>query len=262
MPVGLNLPAFPSPYSSSPSSPGEEGSSRAQDNNHGSENNAASGTSATGAGDAAQYRHAGDRRGKILVGGDPTSPSSRRRKASEGRPGVFTEDSAGGCTSRPIPKVNVSAQFERINLSTSPPTSVFQYLNSSKGHGLCGVIDPDGKLGFDIKAQGDRSVLGTGRDMFISLMQHLEEEGIPVLVIEGKWNLGPNKHSDNTAEYQKNLDEGMSPEDAAKNTWTGRMVKEFGFSVIHSVREEVDAIKVLFEKEDAQKEDATTKTGR
>lgn len=64
--------------------------------------------------------------------------------------------------------------------------------------------------------------------MFASAMQRLDQEGVQVNAIRGTWIEGTD--SVNAAEYLSNLDRGMSPQQAAANTWTGRMAARYGFT--------------------------------
>lgn len=96
------------------------------------------------------------------------------------------------------------------------------------------------------KTVSDSSLQGSGRDMFISAMQRLSNEGIQVNQIRGNWLNGGD--SVNTAQYQANIATGMSPEQAAKNTWTGKVAADFGFTKVQSVTNSPIGVVVIFGK--------------
>jgi hypothetical protein len=108
-----------------------------------------------------------------------------------------------------------------------------RYGNPDNGHGLIVHVDKDGVLGFDIRAQGDVATLGSGKDMFISAMNRLRQDGVTVNKIRGYWIEGTD--SVNSLQFLKNL-EIMPVHDAAKNTWTGRIAEEAGFPTIEKVK--------------------------
>ena len=60
-------------------------------------------------------------------------------------------------------------------------------------------MDKNGVLGFDIRAQGDAALSGSGRDMFISAMQRLEQQSVQVNKVRGIWVEGTD--SVNSAQY-------------------------------------------------------------
>ncbi|MET1257335.1 hypothetical protein [Aliikangiella maris] len=56
---------------------------------------------------------------------------------------------------------------DNFKASTSKNGTVkYSYLEPDDGHGLFARIEKDGTLAFDIKAQGNASELGSGKDMF------------------------------------------------------------------------------------------------
>jgi len=106
-------------------------------------------------------------------------------------------------------------------------------------------VDKNGVLGFDIRAQGDAALSGSGRDMFISAMQRLEQQSVQVNKVRGIWVEGTD--SVNSAQYLNNL-KTMSPEQAALNTWTGSIAKDYGFSKIERVETSYGVTTVIFGK--------------
>jgi len=93
-------------------------------------------------------------------------------------------------------------------------------------HGISATLNGRGHLSFFVSAGGDKETQGGGRDMFVSLMQRIERDGLEVKVIEGNWAKGTNFD-----EYFENL-KTMPDVDAAKLTWTGRRAAEFGFTEV------------------------------
>jgi hypothetical protein len=111
----------------------------------------------------------------------------------------------------------------------------YSYLDPDDGHGLAIYVDKNGILGSDIRAQGDASVLGSGRDMFLSAMQRLRADGVNVSAIRGLWLPGSRKDSVNWVEFHENLPT-MSPQAAAANTWTGRIAADLGYTQVSQPR--------------------------
>jgi hypothetical protein len=128
----------------------------------------------------------------------------------------------------PVPRVDVTDDF--IVKTGSDGTVRLQYGNPDGVSGLIVNVDSDGTLGFNIRAPsgGDPVSGASGTDMFASAMQRLDQEGVQVNAIRGTWIEGTD--SVNSAEYLSNLDQGMSPQQAAANTWTGRMAARYGFT--------------------------------
>jgi hypothetical protein len=111
-------------------------------------------------------------------------------------------------------------------------------------HYLDATVNRDGILGFDISAQGNRELYGSGKDMFYSLMNRLEREGVEVKGIRGQWYDG--QGSDNYAQFRNLLDQKMSPADAALNTWTGKRAQEFGFNSPIKINDYGTDVQVIF----------------
>ena len=112
-------------------------------------------------------------------------------------------------------------------------------------HGLEFHIDKDGVLGFNIRAQGDAAVHGSGKDMFISMMQRLDKDKVSVNKIRGYWMSGTD--SVNYQQYVQNIDK-LGSEKAALNTWTGKIAQDYGYSKVESVSESFGNITVIFGK--------------
>jgi hypothetical protein len=125
----------------------------------------------------------------------------------------------------PTPRIDLSSGFSSNTFSDG--SVQYSYLDPDNGHGLTMFVDPQGTLGFDIRAGGDTATLGTGTDMFTTGMQALSNDGVQVNAIRGYWMEGSD--SVNYQAYQQNLLTMPAP-DAAANTWTGQMAGRYGFT--------------------------------
>lgn len=141
------------------------------------------------------------------------------------------------------PRVDVSDEFKVIVQKDG--TRTYSYLDPADGnHGLV-VSVVNGVLGFEIRAQGDASALGSGRDMFYSAMKRLESDGVEVNSIRGYWVKGTD-----SVNYQQYVDASgvMGKENAALNTWTGKIAQDYGFTKVLKVEEKFGDIVVIFGK--------------
>jgi hypothetical protein len=77
--------------------------------------------------------------------------------------------------------------------------------------------------------------MGTGKDMFYSLMNRIKSDGIDVNRIRGSWY--SDTGSVNYETFKSLLDGGVGSESAALRTWTGQRAQEFGFDRVESVTE-------------------------
>jgi len=128
----------------------------------------------------------------------------------------------------PSPRLDLKAAFSLSRDGSG--NHVFEYGRATK-HGLKATLDANGELSFHVNVQKDlRATRGGGRDMFVSLMQRIDGEGLQVNSIAGEWvgKLGTGQ-SANLDQYVKNC-KMMSQEDAAMATWTGQRAAEFGFT--------------------------------
>lgn len=106
----------------------------------------------------------------------------------------------------------------------------------------------DGTVYFGITTRVEgRRASWPGYQAFDQMVSHY---GSRIKAIAGDWTL----HKDNFAEFKRNLDEGMTPEDAARNTWTGRNAKRYGFTKV-TILEPTEfsnyffKVRVLFERD-------------
>ena len=80
--------------------------------------------------------------------------------------------------------------------------------------------------------------------MFASAMQRLQRENVQVNSIRGVWIDGTD--SVNAAQYLSNLNRGMSPQQAAANTWTGNMAARYGYTNVGVPSTEYSSTTVIF----------------
>lgn len=147
------------------------------------------------------------------------------------RTGVLPE---GVATNRTVPRVDTS------NLISGTPPSrrgAGQYrlgeFDDHAGHGLQARVTRSGELSLSVSANGSRSAeLGSGADMFNSLMKRLDADGVQVNTLRSEWV--PGVGSTNHTQYVNGISSGLTPSQAAANTWTGQRAAEHGFTNITS----------------------------
>ena len=129
--------------------------------------------------------------------------------------------------SRLVPRIDVTDEFMFKTGKNGRVT--LQYGNPEGVHGLIVSVDRNGVLGFDIRAPKGGSSMSnaSGTDMFLSAMQRLQQESIQVNAVRGTWIEGTD--SVNAAQYLENLSKGLTPQQAAANTWTGKIAGSQGF---------------------------------
>ncbi|WP_423203671.1 DUF637 domain-containing protein [Pseudomonas kribbensis] len=169
---------------------------------------------------------------------DPYHPDWKRYAGTEPR-GVSADvvNTPGGTKGGvekiepPVPKVDVTNDFmvERHN-----GTINLKYGNPDGIAGLVVDVDETGLLGFSVRATKDHPFYdASGTDMFASAMKRLDNEGIQVNKIRGAW-VGETD-SVNVAQYLQNIASGMSKENAALNTWTGKLSQKYGFTKVEKI---------------------------
>jgi len=100
------------------------------------------------------------------------------RNPNEGKNPNLTQQLDEATQGPPIPRLDVSEGF---SINRLDGLINIDYLDAENGnHGLNAYINRDGILLFEIRAQGDASVLGSGIDMFASLMQRIKIENIAI----------------------------------------------------------------------------------
>jgi hypothetical protein len=146
----------------------------------------------------------------------------------------------------PTARVDVSDKFTIAHRQWPAGISI-EYLPMDDEHLLQATVDPSNTLSFNIEASPQhRASLGSGKDMFIGLMNRLRREGISIDRVSCRWLV--DGVSVNTKEFLKNLDRGMGQKDAAAKTWSGRMLAEYGFYPSSVVKEHGGAYSVMFER--------------
>ena len=114
-------------------------------------------------------------------------------------------------------------------------------------HGIVGFVNNDGVLGIDVFASPElRAEYGSGTDMFHSMMARLQQEGVEVSAIRGAWLNGTD--SVNFAQYQTGIANGLAPEQAAANTWTGNLARQYGYPDVQMLDDQSSNVYVLFKK--------------
>ena len=166
---------------------------------------------------------------KARTGAPVLLPDARwATSREEGRNSNLTQQLDEASQEPPTPRLDVSEKFK---IKRYDGMTDIDYLDAENGiHGLNAYINRDGILSFDIRAQGDASILGSGTDMFSSLMKKIKSENIFINGINGVWELG--KDSVNAAEFVQNTNAGMTREQAAMSTWTGRIASRYGYTVV------------------------------
>lgn len=144
-----------------------------------------------------------------------------------------------------VPRIDVTSDFSMKLYKDGLVT--LKYGDPEGVAGLIVNVDKNGILGFDVRASNN-SFNPSGTDMFISAMQRLDQEGIQVNAVRGAWVGGAG--SVNTAEYLSNLTKGLSPTQAAANTWTGRIAAKYGFTSVQAPESGMfnDITTVVFKK--------------
>ncbi|WP_085698324.1 filamentous hemagglutinin N-terminal domain-containing protein [Pseudomonas sp. B26(2017)] len=145
----------------------------------------------------------------------------------------------------PIPKIDVTNAFDR--LPTVNGITTWKYGNPDGIAGLIVRVNDEGVLAFEIRAAKDHPYFeASGTDMFASAMRRIGSEGVQVNKIRGSWE--KDAGSVNTAQYRQNIANGMSPENAALNTWTGKISQKYGFTKVEKIEDDGYTTYVTFGK--------------
>jgi hypothetical protein len=146
----------------------------------------------------------------------------------------------------PRPRVDISEQIMVTIHSDGSRTYTY---GSPEFHGIRADVDSEGVLGFDVAAWGDADVHGSGRDMFYSLMNRLNQDDVQINQIRGVWNRTSDPDdSVNYYEYRNSLESSpnITESEAALGTWTGQRAQEYGFNQVISVDDRGDSVTVYF----------------
>ena len=165
----------------------------------------------------------------------------------------FREAVEGGAKGVVANTTKPLALTERFGVAPKPEGTYFRYGNPDywpevdSSHGITGFVDKNGTLGFNVYANPElRATHGSGTDMFNGLWSRVQQEGIQVNGIQGSWIKGTD--SVNYAQYRAGLASGLSPEQSALNTWTGRLAQQKGFTTVESVSDNGNVF-VMFRKQ-------------
>lgn len=169
---------------------------------------------------------------------DPYHPDWQRYTSTEPRGvGADVVDTSGSTKvggekiDPPIPKVDVTNDFV---ISRNNGSTTLKYGNPEGVAGLVVDVDKTGVLGFEVRAAKDHPFYdASGTDMFASAMQRLSNEGVQVNKIRGAWVEGTD--SVNVTQYLQNIASGMSKENAALNTWTGKLSQKYGYTKVEKI---------------------------
>lgn len=97
-----------------------------------------------------------------------------------------------------------------------------------KGNFVDGKLDDDGELTVEIKSNGKDDQRVGGRVMLDDVFDHF---GDRIKRFKGQWPRW-STFTTNYDEYMKNIDNNMTPKEAARSTWTGRYLSKRGFDVV------------------------------
>jgi hypothetical protein len=96
-------------------------------------------------------------------------------------------------------------------------------------------VDADGFVKFDVYTRGWRGNKSSRHPDFYATslakrcVDVFRSRGIEIHGMKSQWiNKGPYA-SQNASEYQENVDNGMTPTEAAKHTWSGELAADLGF---------------------------------
>ncbi len=101
-----------------------------------------------------------------------------------------------------------------------------------------GNLDPDGNLDFSINTEnyleGKLQVRSRlhGTQMFMAMMKHFKGR---VKIVRGRW-----EKDSNLKTYKEGLQKGLTREEAAGKTWTGKRAASYGFTKVRIVSELID----------------------
>ena len=113
-------------------------------------------------------------------------------------------------------------------------------LVDGNGFGNEGSLANDGTLTLFIRRNGETP---QGNEMFTQIVEFFGTENIEQ--IRGEW-LDIRGISDNYDEYQLNIESGLTPEEAALATFTGRQAVRHGFTRVRSIVETEGEVSVIF----------------
>lgn len=88
---------------------------------------------------------------------------------------------------------------------------------------------------------GERHPDFFARKFFHFALNHFEKNGLNVTRFAARWVKSEGEYGSlNWDQYKEGIANGLSPKEAAKATWTGRVLAECGFGEVEELREDVE----------------------
>lgn len=125
---------------------------------------------------------------------------------------------------QPVARINLQGQFVVDDVLEG---TRFHYGSEKARHFITAIVDEDGAMSFSVRAKGDRTQFGSGKDMFINLMEKIEAEGLHLERIKADWQF--DTESVNAQVLRMSLAKGMGLPHAISGTWTARCAALYGF---------------------------------
>jgi len=100
-------------------------------------------------------------------------------------------------------------------------------------------------MSFSIRSSGNAE-LGSGSDMFNSFMLRARRDNVGIGTIHGEWHIGTD--SVNASKYIDGINAGMTPQQAALSTWTGRMATKHGYTDVYVPEVRSGVVRPVFTK--------------
>ena len=154
-------------------------------------------------------------------------------------------NAAGLVPNKVMPRMNLADDFS----PNSYPSGTREYLLHDPspdgfGHGFLGRVSSEGQMKFSVRAEGDRAQFGSGSDMFDSFMLRARNDGVSINSVAGEWHIGTD--SVNAAQYLKAVESGLSPQQAALSTWTGRIATRHGYTDVYVPEIQAGVVRPVF----------------
>jgi hypothetical protein len=159
---------------------------------------------------------------------------SRSCQATAGNLGVSLSQAVSGSRFKPSSREVAAQQLvARISLQGQfvvddvPEGTRFHYGSEKNRHFITAIVDENFTMAFSVRAKGDPTQFGSGKDMFFNLMEKIEAEGLHVDRIKADWQF--DTESVNARVLHENLARGMGLTATISKTWTARCVAQYGF---------------------------------
>lgn len=124
-------------------------------------------------------------------------------------------------------KYQITENYPHWDLSSREK---FSYEDSSNNFYFNAELN-DGVVSMDIRLRSTNGLVRSaqsGKDLYRKMIRHFGVRKI--VAIQARWF-----SEDNYQEFSKNLKQGLSLEEAALQTWSGRQATLYGFSYVNSV---------------------------